>query len=63
MVAREQPALVSLVRMRGSTDSVDAVPSASRNSSRLYLMNCHSGTRGYTQATTNSSPMKMMAAP
>jgi hypothetical protein len=62
VVAREQPALVSLVMMRGSTASVEAVPRARRNSSRVYFRNCHSGTRGYTQATTNSRPMNMIAA-
>ena len=63
VVAREQPALVSLVMMRGMTASVEAVPSASRNSSRVYFRNCQSGTRAKPQATRNSSPMKTMAAP
>jgi hypothetical protein len=49
--------------MRGITASVEAVPRASRNSSRVYLRNCHSGTRAKLQATTNRSPMKITAAP
>ena len=41
VAAGELPAFCSLVMIRGITDSVEAVPSASMNSSRVYRRNFH----------------------
>jgi hypothetical protein len=62
VVAREQPAFVSFTMIRGSTTSVDAVPSARNISSLMSRRNFHRLMPAKNQEIAARTPMNSTAA-